>query len=83
MRRGRRIDHSWEIRKYKYDMALYAHCRCGFQYACSHNKRTENGFILEQEISSLYNYCPNCGAHKKWYNEEPRKMDIEVWQVNQ
>ena len=29
------------------------------------------------------NYCPNCGAHKIWYNEEPRKMDIEIWQVNQ
>lgn len=84
MRRGRGIDHSWNIRKYKGDLALYAHCSCGFQYACSSNKRKEDGsFSFEQEITKLYYYCPNCGAHKKWYNEEPRKMDIEVWQVNQ
>lgn len=66
MRKGRSIDHHWEIRKYNGDIALYAHCRCGFEYACSSNKRKLDGsFSFEQEIDSLYNYCPNCGAHKK------------------
>ena len=43
MKKGRRIDHAWNIRKYKGDLALYAHCSCGFQYACSSNKRNEDG----------------------------------------
>ena len=80
MRKGRGIDHHWEIRKYNFDLALYAHCRCGFQYACSHNKRVENGFAFGQEIDFLYNYCPNCGAHKKWYNEVPVKINKYPWE---
>ena len=76
MRKGRRIDHSWEVRKYKYDMALYARCSCGFQYVCSSSKRNEDGsWSFQQEITKLYPYCPQCGAHKKWYNIIPRKIN--------
>ena len=73
--------HSWQIRKYKGDLALYAHCKCGFEYVCSTNKRNEDGtFSFEQEITILYNYCPICGCHKKHYNEIPIKMDGLQWE---
>ncbi len=72
MKRG--TDHSWDIRKYEGDIAWYAHCKCGFGYACSSSKRDKDGsWNFEQEITKLYYYCPNCGACKKWYNEVPRK----------
>jgi rubredoxin len=81
MRKGRGIDHSWEVRRYYGDIALYAHCRCGFSYVCSSNKRNEDGtWSLEQEITKLYHYCPNCGAHKKYYNEIPIKIDKMIWE---
>lgn len=73
MKRG--TDHTWEIRKYNGDIALYARCLCGFEYCCSHNAQTEDGkFSFEQEIDWLYHYCPNCGARKKWQTETV-KMD--------
>ena len=76
MRKGRGIDHHWETRKYKGDGAIYAHCRCGFEYNCSSSKMNEDGsWSLRQVITKLYPYCPNCGAHKKWYNPEPKKME--------
>ena len=76
MKRG--TDHSWEIRKYIGDIAWYAHCNCGFDYNCSHTKYSKKeGFITK--IDFLYHYCPNCSARKKWYNEEPIKINKEVW----
>ena len=73
MKRG--TDHSWEVRKYLGDIALYAYCNCGFQYCCSSNERNEDGtWSFQQTITKLWYYCPNCGARKKWYNEVPRKM---------
>ena len=79
MKRG--TDHSWQVRKYRGDIALYAHCKCGFQYYCSSSKRNEDGtWSVEQVITNLYQYCPHCGARKKWYNEEPIKMDKYLWQ---
>ena len=81
MRKGRQIDRKWDIRKYKGDLALYAHCSCGFQYACSSSKRNKDGtWSFQQEITKMYNYCPYCGAHKKWYNEIPRKIDKFSWE---
>lgn len=69
MKRG--TNHTWEIRKYAYDAALYAYCPCGFEYRCSQAATDEDGhwnpFI--QEIHFLYRYCPNCGAKKKWMTE--------------
>lgn len=74
------IDHNWEVRCYKDDIAWYAHCKCGYQYACSRSKRNEDGtWSLKQEINWLSNYCPNCGARKKWYNEEPIKTNKHKW----
>ena len=74
MKRG--TDHNWEIRRYKGDIAWYAHCRCGYEYHCSKDKRNEDGtWSFKQEIRWLYSYCPYCGARKKRYNEEPIKME--------
>lgn len=68
MKRG--TDHSWEIRKYKADISWYAHCKCGFQFPCSHSKRADDGsWTAQQELSELYNYCPCCGARKKIYTD--------------
>lgn len=74
MKRG--TDHYWNIRRYRGDIALYAKCSCGYQYRCSTGKRNEDGtWSLEQEITILNNYCPYCGAHKKWFNEVPDYID--------
>ena len=70
MKRG--TDHWWEVRKYWGDSALYAHCKCGYQYVCSSLKKNEEGYWKEI-ITKLFLYCPKCGARKKWYNEEPKK----------
>lgn len=68
MKRG--TDHTWEIRKYKGDIMLYAHCSCGYEYGASTNKLTPDGKrLFEQEIYGLYRYCPWCGARKKWMTE--------------
>ena len=78
MRKGRQVDRKWDMRKYKGDLALYAHCKCGFEYCCSSNKRNEDGsWSLEHEINpyKLFHYCPNCGAHKKWYFIKVKKID--------
>ena len=70
----RETDHSWKIRKYPNDIALYAHCDCGFEYLCSHTTYDkEKGFITK--IAHIYHYCPNCGALKKWYNVIPIKIN--------
>lgn len=74
MKRG--TDHSWEIHEYLGDIAWYAHCKCGFEYACSKSKRNNDGtWSVEQEIDWLAYYCPNCGARKKWYNSEIIKIN--------
>lgn len=79
MKRG--TDHNWEIRRYKGDTAWYAHCKCGYQYACSQRKRNNDGTLsFENEIGWLGNYCPNCGARKKWYNEIPIKMEKWIYE---
>lgn len=75
-RQKRGIDNHWQVRKYRGDIAWYAHCKCGFQYKCSSSTRNEDGsWSLKQQVSFLYHYCPHCGARKKWYNETPMKID--------
>ena len=71
MRKGRQVDRNWNIRKYKGDLALYAYCKCGFYYCCSKLV----GPKIEIDPHKLYHYCPNCGAHKKYYNERARLMN--------
>lgn len=69
MKRG--TDHTWQLVKYKEDMAIYAKCKCKFRYACSENKRNEDGTFSFKQIPTLfYPYCPNCGARKKYYTDE-------------
>ena len=76
MRMKRGTDHHWEIVKYRCDLALYARCNCGYQYACSRSKRNEDGSCsFEQYIAITHLYCPKCGARKKWYNSEPIKLN--------
>jgi len=76
MRMKRGTDHNWETRKYRGDMAIYAHCHCGFEYCCSSSKRNDDGsWSFMQIITKLYRYCPNCGARKKTYNLEPTRYD--------
>ena len=71
MRKGRGVDRSWDVRIYKGDGAYYAFCRCKWYYAC--------GSILDRDPNhwKIYPYCPSCGAHKKWYNTIPKKMNKE------
>ena len=74
MKRG--TDHNWEVRRYKCDLAWYAHCKCGYQYNCSRPLRNEDGsWNFKQYVAIIYPYCPNCGARKKYYNEEPIRVD--------
>lgn len=75
MKRG--TDHWWEVRRYHGDAALYAHCKCGFQYNCSSFEKRDS---WKQIITKIYPYCPYCGARKKWYNEEPKKIETYSWE---
>ena len=78
MKRG--TDHEWIVVKYKDNGAVYARCKCGFEYDCGRSKRMEDGtWSLKQYPTIMYVYCPNCGARKKLYNEEPIKLDKNKW----
>ena len=78
MKRG--TDHTWEIRKYIGDIALYAHCKCGYEYAASESERNKDGtWSAKQVINTLYHYCPWCGARKKWMTETI-KWDKMRWE---
>ena len=79
MKRG--IDHEWLVVKYKNDGAVYARCKCGFEYNCGQSKRLDDGtWSLKQYPEIMYSYCPCCGARKKRYNEEPVKLDENRWE---
>lgn len=72
MRVKRGKDSWWRTVKYKGDLAIYAKCKCGFRYNCS---TVQSVKPFKVEIDCLYHYCPNCGAHKKWYEDEPIKIN--------
>jgi len=80
MRKGRQIDHNWDIRRYKGDCAFYAYCKCGFYYPCHKISHSTDIFKTEIDLNKIYHYCPNCGAHKKWYNDIPRKINKFQWE---
>ena len=74
MRKGRQIDRSWDMRKYKGDGAIYAYCKCGFYYPCYKINKNENCFEVIIDPNKIYHYCPYCGKpiitfSKKYYEE--------------
>lgn len=72
----RGTDHSWRVVKYQNDGAVYARCKCGFEYNCGRSRRMEDGsWSMAQYPTIMYPYCPSCGARKKWYNEEPERLE--------
>lgn len=78
MKRG--TDHEWLVIKYKGDGAVYARCKCGFEYNCGKSRRLEDGsWSIRQYPTVMYPYCPWCGAKKKRYNEDPEKLDEYRW----
>ena len=52
---------AWYIRKYRGDGALYARCRCGYQYGCY---KTVDNFKIK--MGYTYPYCPQCGKFKRF-----------------
>ena len=64
MKRG--TDHNWELRQHDGDVAIYAHCKCGYWYNCSTWTNKKDG-IWRSYINIHYHYCPHCGARKKHY----------------
>ena len=78
MKRG--TDHEWLVVKYKGDGAVYARCKCGFEYDCGKSRCREDGtWTMAQYPTIIYPYCLYCGARKKRYNEEPEKLDEFRW----
>lgn len=78
MKRG--TDHEWLVVKYKGDGAVYARCKCGFEYDCGKSRCREDGtWTMTQYPTIIYPHCPYCGARKKRYNEEPAKLDEFRW----
>lgn len=79
MKRG--TNHDWVVIRYKGDVAIYARCKCGFEYDCGKSKRLEDGsFSITQYPAIMYQYCPWCGVRKKRYNEEPIKLEKFRWE---
>ena len=78
MKRG--TDHTWHLRKYSGDIAIYAKCSCGYEYACSRSKRNpDNTWSFEQEVWLFHNYCPHCGARKKYMGDFVEHIDRGWW----
>jgi hypothetical protein len=50
----------WEIVHHKGDLALYARCKCGYEYNASIFNREK----MECEVHSLHAFCPACGSKK-------------------
>ena len=73
----RGTDHTWQLVKYNGDICIYAKCKCGHHYCCSDAARMEDGSLnpCHQEITILYPYCPMCGAKKKRYTDDIKKID--------
>lgn len=77
-RQKRGVDHNWQVVKYNGDTALYARCKCDYRYCCAKTYYENGKFITK--ITWLSNYCPNCGARKKWYNEDPIRVHKFPWE---
>jgi len=78
MKRG--TDHIWRLIKYKGDIAVYAHCKCGYEYNCSKNKRNPDGtWSFEQEVAYIFRYCPCCGARKLHMTDFVEHINGDWW----
>ena len=72
----RGTDHTWQLVKYNSDGAIYARCKCKHHYNCGRSKRNEDGSWSPIQVPTVfYPYCPMCGARKKWYTEEIKRID--------
>ena len=80
MKNGRRKDHLWRFVKYKGDGCFYAKCSCGFYYGCDKPKFDNQTIPTVPAPEKLYNYCPNCGARKTRYIDEPEYIDKYMWE---
>jgi hypothetical protein len=75
-------DHNWELIKYNGDRAVYARCKCKFEYSIflyrngtKDFKVDENGqLMIARKPDTMYLYCPRCGAKKKTYNALIRRL---------
>ena len=77
----RGTDHTWRVIKYKGDMAIYARCKCGFEYNCGTREHLDDGTLgFSQVPTFFYRYCPNCGAKKKWRTEYIKKIGKYRWE---
>lgn len=79
MTKGRKKDHVWKLVKFKGNTAIFARCSCGFTYGCSDIVEKDSMFKVEINTDKLYNYCPNCGARKTWYDDEVKRLDRYLW----
>lgn len=82
MKRG--TDHTWKLIKYNGDVAIYARCSCKYHYCCSISGKDPSGNYNPaiQVPTIFHNYCPNCGARKKWHTDEiekSNKYEFEDW----
>lgn len=79
-------DSWWRMVKYPYNGAIYAVCKCGYERSAFRNylhdkrgefKRNESGeLILLREPDNLKNYCPDCGARKKWWSNNIEEVEM-------
>ena len=74
MKNKRGTDHWWRLFQYRDSETIFAKCKCGFIYPSCES----TGEPQEQRFVKLYNYCPRCGAKKKYYDDEIRVVDFSV-----
>lgn len=66
-RRGK--DQIWRIIRYKVDLRYYARCDCGYEFDCSVDVLTPEGWRISKTEFATTRYCPNCGARKRLITE--------------
>lgn len=75
-------DHNWELIKYNGDGAVYARCKCKFEFCIFSYRKDLNEFkvdengqlVIAREPDIMYLYCPKCGAKKKTYDTFIRRL---------
>lgn len=75
MRNKRGVDHEWNLVRYVGDAAIYAECKCGYNYSCGREERNEDGSWSAWCIPTIfYPYCPSCGSRKKYHSKMVKKI---------